>query len=89
MDAVPRPVRKIDYLLRRADYVSWHRQQSNQQILRSQQGFSGVSSSCPRVCQGCIHYHGIAYGRSTRTLLICGYHPYGWRGDRCPDWYSR
>ncbi|OLP17893.1 hypothetical protein BST81_12605 [Leptolyngbya sp. 'hensonii'] len=34
-------------------------------------------------CVGCQHYHGQSYGG---TMLVCGMHPYGWDGDRCPDW---
>jgi hypothetical protein len=89
MDAARRPFLRIDYLLRKADYVNWHRQQSNQQILRSQQGFSEVTPSRPKACQGCANYHGIAYGytRSDRGMLVCGFHPYGWQTDsHCPDW---
>lgn len=36
-------------------------------------------------CVGCRHYHGQAYGG---TMLICGMHPYGWDGEKCPDWES-
>lgn len=91
MDAARSPLRGIDYLLRKADYVNWHRQQSNQQILRSQQGFGEVEPSRPRACQGCHHYHGVAYGysRERRSTLICGFHPYGWITDTaCPDWQA-
>lgn len=89
MDAARTPQR-IDYLLRKADYVNWHRQQSNRQILRSQQGFSEVESSRPKACRGCANYHGISYGysRERRTALICGFHPFGWDGSDCPDWES-
>lgn len=89
MDAARSPLRRIDYLLRKADYVNWHRQQSNRQILRSQQGFSDVEPSRPRACRGCANYHGVAYGysRESRTALVCGFHPYGWLDDAdCPDW---
>ncbi|BAU12478.1 hypothetical protein LEP3755_30070 [Leptolyngbya sp. NIES-3755] len=87
MDAARSP-RRIDYLLRKADYVNWHRQQSNRQILRSQQGFSEVESSRPKACRGCVNYHGVSYGysRDRRTPLICGFHPFGWEGSDCPDW---
>lgn len=34
-------------------------------------------------CIGCRHYHGCIYNDN---LLVCGMHPYGWEGDRCPDW---
>ena len=37
------------------------------------------------VCVGCRHYHGQTYGG---TMLVCGMHPYGWEGDKCPDWQS-
>jgi hypothetical protein len=36
-------------------------------------------------CVGCRNYHGQAYGG---TLLVCGMHPYGWEGEKCPDWES-
>jgi hypothetical protein len=91
MDAARSPARRMDYLYRKAEYVNWHRQQSNQQILRSQLGFTEVASSRPKPCQGCANYHGVAYGysRTSRTTLICGFHPYGWQADSaCPDWES-
>ncbi|MDX2230377.1 MAG: hypothetical protein NW220_12115 [Leptolyngbyaceae cyanobacterium bins.349] len=37
------------------------------------------------VCMGCRHYHGQSYNG---TMLVCGMHPYGWEGDKCPDWES-
>ncbi|HTL89749.1 MAG TPA: hypothetical protein VL134_10125 [Leptolyngbya sp.] len=86
MDAA-RSTRRIDYLLRKADYVRWHRQQRSQQILRSQQGFNEVEPSRPQACRGCANYHGVAYGYSRdRVPLICGLHPLGWDGSECPDW---
>jgi hypothetical protein len=36
-------------------------------------------------CVGCRHYHGQSYGG---TILVCGMHPYGWEGEKCPDWES-
>ncbi len=36
-------------------------------------------------CVGCRHYHGQVYGG---TMLVCGMHPYGWEGEKCPDWES-
>lgn len=36
-------------------------------------------------CAGCRHYHGQMYGGN---LLVCGMHPYGWEGEKCPDWQS-
>lgn len=72
---------------RRSDHARWHRQQSKRHILRSQLGFSKPKTSRPEVCEGCIHYHGIAYGYGDqRSLLICGFHPLGWLGELCPDW---
>jgi hypothetical protein len=81
---------KADYCFRKTDHAQWHRQQSKMHILRSQLGFTETSTSRPKACQGCQHYHGIAYGysRSTRTVLICGFHPSGWNSSHCPDWSS-
>jgi hypothetical protein len=36
-------------------------------------------------CVGCRHYHGQAYGGN---MLVCGMHPYGWDGEKCPDWQT-
>jgi hypothetical protein len=74
--------------IRKADQQRWHRYLSKRQILRSQLGFNFVPASRPEPCQGCTHYHGVAYGynKANREVLICGFHPYGWQGDRCPDW---
>lgn len=47
---------------------------------------SAVAAPAPSrqpACVGCRHYHGYTYGNN---LLICAMHPYGWDGDRCPDW---
>jgi hypothetical protein len=38
-----------------------------------------------KVCVGCRHYHGYAYGGE---MLVCGMHPYGCQTDQCPDWES-
>ena len=88
MNIAQDPFGQANYFLRKAAYDRWHRQQSKQHILRSQLGFTDFSPSCPKVCQGCEHYHGMSYGysRNSRTALICGFHPYGWKGDTCPDW---
>jgi hypothetical protein len=70
----------------------WHRDRSQCQILRAQLGFNKVDSSRPLPCQGCINYHGKAYGfnRANRTRLICGFHPYGWTSEgRCPGWQEQ
>ncbi|MEB3356916.1 MAG: hypothetical protein VKK04_09335 [Synechococcales bacterium] len=78
-----------NYQLRKTDHAHWHRLRSKRHILRSQLGFNEVAQSRPKACQGCVHYHGIAYGHTaaTRTLLVCGFHPYGWGdGCPCPDW---
>ena len=86
----PRPSFQIaNACIRKADYARWHRQQSKCHILRSQLGFSAAQTTRPAVCQGCDHYHGIAYGYgSNRSSLICGIHPLGWEGDTCPDWLA-
>lgn len=89
MNTLQNPFDKANYFLRKADYARWHRLQSKQHILRSQLGFTEVASARPKACQGCEHYHGIAYGysRKKRTVLVCGFHPYGWQQDAiCPDW---
>ncbi|MCU0570977.1 MAG: hypothetical protein MUF49_30970 [Oculatellaceae cyanobacterium Prado106] len=88
MDAIHDPFKRANDVFRRADHAQWHRQRSKQHILRSQLGFTSLTPSRPKCCQGCHHYHGIAYGysRETRTMLICALHPYGWRGEVCPDW---
>jgi hypothetical protein len=89
MDASRDPFKRANDLIRQAHYAHWHRTQSKQQILRSQLGFNDIASSRPKVCIGCENYHGVAYGynRTTRTVLICGFHPYGWGGEApCPDW---
>lgn len=36
-------------------------------------------------CVGCRNYHGQMYGGN---VLVCGMHPYGWEGEKCPDWES-
>ena len=36
-------------------------------------------------CIGCRNYHGYIYGGN---LLVCGFHPYGWDSDSCPDWQA-
>ncbi len=88
-DAAEYPFGKIHYFFRKADYARWQRQESKRHILRSQHGFNDVTPSRPQACVGCANYHGVAYGcsRESRTVLICGFHPYGWRQDNaCPDW---
>jgi hypothetical protein len=92
MDAAQYPFGKIHYLFRKADHARWQRMESKRHILRSQQGFSTVSTSRPKVCVGCRNYHGTSYGYTpaTRTPLICGFHPSGWEGDSsCPDWQGK
>jgi hypothetical protein len=34
-------------------------------------------------CRGCRNYNGTTFGGN---LLVCGFHPYGWDGETCPDW---
>lgn len=89
MEATHNPFKTANYLFRKSSHAQWHRQQSKQQILRSQLGFKDLTSSRPKACQDCVHYHGVAYGysRATRTMLVCGFHPYGWAEESgCPDW---
>jgi hypothetical protein len=89
MEATHSPFRTANYLFRKASLAQWQRTQSKQQILRSQLGFKDLAAGRPKACQDCVHYHGIAYGysRATRTMLICGFHPYGWAEEsNCPDW---
>ena len=81
--------RTANYRARKVAYEKWHRLQSKIHILRAQLGFCESGETRPAACQGCCHYHGIAYGqtREARTLLICGFHPYGWqKAGACPDW---
>jgi hypothetical protein len=88
MNIAQNSLHRADHCFRKADHAQWHRQQSKLHILRSQLGFKEAPASRPRVCHGCDHYHGIAYGysRHMRNVLVCGFHPYGWQGDHCPDW---
>jgi hypothetical protein len=87
-------LRTFDYLYRRSDYAAWHRQQRQQQVLRSQMGFELADLepdrfTKPAACEGCQNYFGETYGYSqrTRSILICALHPQGWpQGDACPDW---
>ena len=82
-------LQKANLIRRQAAYRFWHRQKSQRYILRTQLGFDRLKSSRPDSCIGCIHYHGKAYGQTlaTRTILVCGFHPYGWSASvSCPDW---
>jgi hypothetical protein len=36
-------------------------------------------------CVGCRNYHGQSYNGQ---MLVCGMHPFGWDGEKCPDWES-
>jgi len=36
-------------------------------------------------CVGCRNYHGQSYNG---VMLVCGMHPSGWDGEKCPDWES-
>jgi hypothetical protein len=36
-----------------------------------------------RPCDGCCNYDGEYYGG---TQFVCAMHPYGWDGDKCPDY---
>lgn len=89
MDSAQDPFTTANYWFRKAAHARWHRNQSKQHILRSQLGFGDIPSSRPKACSGCAHYHGVAYGysKAKRTMLVCGFHPYGWHnGEVCPDW---
>ena len=88
MNIGPDPFTRANYHLRKSAHDRWQQQQSQQHILRSQLGFNDIPPSRPKPCQDCIHYHGMAYGRrrETHTVLICGFHPYGWDDEICPDW---
>jgi len=88
MDSLQAPLSLANTYFRKAAHTRWHRHLSKRHILRSQLGFNDVPASRPPACQGCLHYHGIAYGytQANRTMLICGFHPYGYPGDYCPDW---
>lgn len=80
---------RANYLFRRQAYQQWHRRQSKQQILRSQVGFNETGTARPKVCEGCLNYHGRSYGlsKTTRTPLVCGMYPYGWQeSGACPEW---
>ncbi len=75
----------------KALHSRWRKQQSRTQILRSQVGFVNRVSTRPDCCQGCVAYHGKAYGSTleTRCLFICAIHPQGWnQPGACPDWTS-
>ncbi|KYC43346.1 hypothetical protein WA1_14805 [Scytonema hofmannii PCC 7110] len=37
----------------------------------------------PRTCEGCKHYHGVAYND---VPFVCAMYPYGVEKDICPDW---
>ncbi len=82
-------LQKANLIRRQASYRLWHRQKSQRYILRNQLGFDQLESSRPQPCIGCVHYHGKYYGQTlaTRTILVCGFHPYGWsQSVFCPDW---
>lgn len=42
-----------------------------------------ATETCHPACVGCCNYNGTTFGGN---LLVCGFHPYGWDGDSCPDW---
>ncbi|MUG92042.1 hypothetical protein F7734_06030 [Scytonema sp. UIC 10036] len=37
----------------------------------------------PKTCEGCKHYHGVAYND---VPFVCAMYPYGVDKDICPDW---
>ncbi len=42
-----------------------------------------ASATFQPACMGCHNYNGTTFGGN---LLVCGFHPYGWDGENCPDW---
>jgi hypothetical protein len=42
-----------------------------------------ASATFQPACIGCQNYSGTTFGGN---LLVCGFHPYGWDGESCPDW---
>ncbi len=42
-----------------------------------------ASATFQPACMGCGNYNGTTFGGN---LLVCGFHPYGWDGENCPDW---
>ncbi|UBF25759.1 hypothetical protein K9N68_30120 [Kovacikia minuta CCNUW1] len=56
-------------------------EETTQPVVRSIEPFLNEHPACV----GCRHYHGQSYGG---TMLVCGMHPYGWEGEKCPDWQS-
>ncbi|KGF73705.1 hypothetical protein DO97_12875 [Neosynechococcus sphagnicola sy1] len=89
MNTIPDPFQRSNYGFHKTNYQQFDRQQRQQKILRSQVGFVDTSRLKPIPCQGCVNYHGVAYGASyeTRILLVCGIHPVGWQGSGlCSDW---
>lgn len=87
MSALHTAYTRANDCFRKAAHARWQRNQSRLHILRSQLGFTETLTAKPKVCYGCVHYHGIAYGYGERrSLLICGFYPSGWQGEVCPDW---
>jgi hypothetical protein len=89
MNVLHDPYNRANLSFRKTAVQRFQRLQNRQRILRSQVGFLDTSLLRPTVCEGCINYHGIAYGATdaTKTLLVCAFHPSGWHGDTpCPDW---
>jgi hypothetical protein len=41
-----------------------------------------LEDQTPKVCRGCVHYHGRSYGGER---LICAMHPYGVEYEECGD----
>jgi len=81
---------KANLMRYRAIQNSFQSYQSQCKVLRNQLGFNQQEKpSRPITCQGCLYYHGKAYGqnRENRTILVCAFHPYGWTTtNTCPDW---
>jgi hypothetical protein len=69
--------------IRIAQHLGDHAAEKEWQQRQQQQTSIAVASHVtPPACQGCRHFHGASYGGN---FLVCGMHPYGWDGEKCPD----
>ncbi len=55
-----------------------------EELFRESGEFNEISLR-PDPCVGCKDFNGSVYNG---VQLICGMHPYGWDGEKCPDWSS-
>jgi hypothetical protein len=71
-----RPLRYLRSSAAHVDaYVDILRQMNHEQRML-------LEDQTPKVCRGCVHYHGRSYGGER---LICAMHPYGVEYDECGD----